>query len=152
MLLDLKKLRAYRLKAGLKQSQLAGKVGIAASHYSNIETGNRGVSFETLDAIVQVLGVAIRDVWTDDGDAAAPTSPTAQERGIVVENGEGRDKLRYILPPTPESYAIVKEHIAEWKKSHDPDLRELLQLWESADERTRKNFLQTLRDIAAPHS
>lgn len=150
-MLDLKKLKEYRLKAKLKQSQVADKVGIAASHYSNIETGNRGVSFEILDAIVQVLGITIKDVWTGD-DIASPALPTSQEKGIVVENGEGRDKLRYILPPTPESYAIVKENIAGWKNTLDPPLSELLQLWDSSNDEQRQRFLAVLKDILADNA
>ena len=53
--LDTEKLKTYRLKRCMNQRSLASAVGIAANYYSEIETGKKTPSLETLVDIVRVL-------------------------------------------------------------------------------------------------
>ena len=53
--LDTEKLKAYRLGRHMNQRSLASAVGIAANYYSEIETGKKTPSLETLVDIVRVL-------------------------------------------------------------------------------------------------
>jgi len=48
-------LKIARLRAGLKQYQLASEVGIASTQLSEIETGRREVSPEVLERILGVI-------------------------------------------------------------------------------------------------
>ena len=48
-------LKIARLRAGLKQYQLASKVGIAPTQLCEIETGRREVSPELLERILGVI-------------------------------------------------------------------------------------------------
>lgn len=53
--LDTDKLKIYRLKRRMNQRSLAEAVGIAANYYSEIETGKKTPSLETLVDIVRAL-------------------------------------------------------------------------------------------------
>ncbi|MFC1943294.1 helix-turn-helix domain-containing protein [Chloroflexota bacterium] len=48
-------LKIARLQAGLKQYELAAKVGIAPTQLCEIETGRREVSPDLLDRILKVI-------------------------------------------------------------------------------------------------
>ena len=50
--------RNAREKKGLKQSEVANQVGISQSHYSNIERGTRGVSFQLAGDICDTLDLS----------------------------------------------------------------------------------------------
>ena len=139
-----------RQQKGLTQAQLAEKIGIAASHYSNIEKGSRGTSMETLEAIVQVLGVSLDELWSDDG-SPMPILPSAStEKGIVVENGEGVNRIRYILPPTKDTYDLIHQHMTQWESMSDPRVHELVQMWRAVDEDMKAKVLTLLREVYKP--
>lgn len=55
-------LAALRRRAGLTQAQAAAKVGIRNTHVSGVETGERGVSYTTMTALLRVYGVTLRDL------------------------------------------------------------------------------------------
>ena len=53
------RLKAARKNAGLRQHQLAARVGTTQGHISSIEVGRRGASIEMLTQIANVLQVTI---------------------------------------------------------------------------------------------
>jgi transcriptional regulator with XRE-family HTH domain len=65
-LLDRRKLRDKRIRAGLTQPALAVLVGIDASHVSMLERGKRGTSPKTLCTLARVLGCDISDLMPDE--------------------------------------------------------------------------------------
>ena len=145
-MLNLKKLKTMRQQKVLTQAQLAEKIGIVASHYSNIERGTRSASIEILDTIVQALDVSLDELWSDD-DAAMPTLPSAPtEKGIVVENGEGLNRTRYILPPTKATYDLIHQHMTQWESMHDPRMHELIRMWRIVNENTKEKILTLLQE------
>ena len=62
-------LKAIRLERGLKQSEVAEKVGITQPTYSNIENGKRNPTVKTLRKIAKVLGVQISDLLDTEEEA-----------------------------------------------------------------------------------
>lgn len=48
-------LRAYRLREGLTQAQLAEKTGIAQSHISSMEKGRRAIGIKSAKTLAKVL-------------------------------------------------------------------------------------------------
>jgi Predicted transcriptional regulators len=128
-----KKLRSYRERANLTQTELAKRVGIAQTYYSRIERGVSSALQETLQAIIQTLKVSISDIW-DDEDTLPLREPSTQgSQNIIIEHGTGRNKKRYILPPTPETYDLVRAQMKE-DGDIDPRLQAIMNLWDSADE------------------
>ena len=144
--LNLEKLALLRKRKGYSQAKLAKKVGIDSSHLSNIENGKRAASMETLIAILQALEADITEVWDDDG-TLPPIVPSVSDRGIVVENGEGATKTRYILPPTRESYALIAEQIREWNRTVDPQLSQFISEWKQLDEHDRQQLIQIITTL-----
>ncbi|MCD2165206.1 MULTISPECIES: helix-turn-helix transcriptional regulator [Comamonas] len=53
------RLRKHRIAQGFTQAELASRVGVSKATVLNLETG-KNVSFETVIAVVQVLGLAIQ--------------------------------------------------------------------------------------------
>jgi len=56
-------LKAAREAAGLKQYQLAAKLGITAPVLSEIETGRRGLSDELKAQIAGILGRTVQELF-----------------------------------------------------------------------------------------
>lgn len=51
-----------RLSAGLTQSQLAGRIGVAAQHVGRWERGERKPKIDALIKIADALGCDVRDL------------------------------------------------------------------------------------------
>jgi transcriptional regulator with XRE-family HTH domain len=136
-LIDVKKLKSRREALGLTQTELAKRIGITQTHYSRIEQGLRGASQETLEALLQVLGVSIGDIWESGGDDAAGE----ETQNIVLETGEGRSRTRCALPPTPESYAFLA---SQMRREGDPRLEAIVNMWEMADEAAKEKIFAVL--------
>ena len=56
------RIQELRLKNGLKQSELAEKVGIATKHQSCIETGKNFPSAELLDKFAMALNIEVSEI------------------------------------------------------------------------------------------
>jgi transcriptional regulator with XRE-family HTH domain len=52
-----KNIRGYRLKTGLTQEALAGKVKLGANHLARIERAEEGLTLKRWDAICKVLKI-----------------------------------------------------------------------------------------------
>ena len=70
-LIDKRKLRLRRIRAGLTQPQLARLAELHPSHISLMERGDRGTSPRTLNILARVLGCDITDLMPDETDVAA---------------------------------------------------------------------------------
>ena len=143
-MIDGKKLRAYREGAELTQTELAKRVGIAQTYYSRIERGLSSASQETLQAIIQVLNISIGDIWDDGKSYTPPDASATRTQGIVIEHGVGKNKKRYILPPTSDSYAFLERQMES--ESSDQGREAFIQLWDSADKNTKDKVLAILAD------
>ena len=53
------RIRSLREAAGMSQLQLAELAGIQSSHLSRIEAGKYAVTFETVQAIAEALGMTV---------------------------------------------------------------------------------------------
>ena len=57
-----KKLKEFRLKIGLKQSDVAKKADISVNYYARIERDEENPTIETLERILKVLKVKSSDI------------------------------------------------------------------------------------------
>ena len=66
-----RRIREYRTKAGLTQSQLAEKIGIDDKHLSNIERGKNMPNPTILCALAELFSIEIKDLF-EFGHLQAP--------------------------------------------------------------------------------
>ena len=132
------KIIALRREKKMTQAKLADKVGIGTSHLSHIENGKSGVSLETLQAIAQALEVAVEDLLIET-ERTVPSN-------IIFEHGEGKEKIRCILPATPEGYVFLKERLAS-VIDQDEAFKVLCDLWANANEEMKRRILLAAQEI-----
>ena len=145
------KLRFYRHRAGKTQESLAQELGITSAYLSNIENNKRTPSPKIMEAIALSLSIHTEDLWKKDG--TLPPIPISDiERGIVIEIGDGANKMCCIFPPTPEAYLFISRKIAERKNETDPKLREIIDMWEHSDDERRERMLKFAREINKTYS
>ena len=69
-IIDKRKLRMKRIRAGLTRSALARLAGLHPSYIRLLELGDRGGSPETLNTLADVLGCDITELMPDEVAAA----------------------------------------------------------------------------------
>jgi transcriptional regulator with XRE-family HTH domain len=87
-----RRIRAWRIKAGMSQQVLADRAGIGQTTVSSFEIGAAGVSLEKLAALAEVFGCSLSDVFAE----AAP-KPTKYASLITAWNALPSDKHRETL-------------------------------------------------------
>ena len=74
------RIQEIRKSKGIKQKELAAKLGIAANTLSQYETGNREPDLETIKRIALVLEVTVDELL--DAKTKAPTQEGEREIGF----------------------------------------------------------------------
>jgi transcriptional regulator with XRE-family HTH domain len=87
-----KRIKAWRIKAGMSQQVLADRAGVAQTSVSSFETGYAGISLEKLAALAEVFGCSLSDVF-----AEATPKPTKHASLITAWNALPSDKHRETL-------------------------------------------------------
>ena len=95
-------LKYYRLKAGIKQKDLARQVGTSVAYLSLIETEKRGASLDLLTRIGDRLGVPVELLLLEAKEASGRLSP----RQIAYLQ---RAKRLILLATSVERYADKEE-------------------------------------------
>lgn len=130
-MIDLQKLRFARAKKQMTQAAVAERVGITQTYYNRIERGERYGTINTILAICKVLDLQPSEVILNNdlllqenledagGSPIRALVPVAQEQSneqrseqcIVIERQEGNITVRYILPPTTETYEFLADQL-----------------------------------------
>jgi transcriptional regulator with XRE-family HTH domain len=80
------RVRAARAAAGLTVRELARRIGLSASHVSQVERGLGSFSVPALYSVAEELGVSMHDLLAASGPtAAAPLPPTTGVRDLVAD-------------------------------------------------------------------
>ena len=84
------KLKEYRLKIGLTQSEIAFKLGMNQQSYSRYENGTTEPNIETLIKIADFFQISIDDALATDGANkaaanAAPATPNLTDLDFVFK-------------------------------------------------------------------
>lgn len=132
------KLRFYRYRSGRTQDELARAVGVTSAYLSNVEHGKRVPSPALMEELARALEVKIDDLWSSD--AVLPKEQA--DRGIVLEYNRGSDRMRLVLPPTPQSYALIADKIADWESPFAPDLRRVIEAWDEVGDDAKKRIME----------
>lgn len=59
------KLRNARMAAGLTQAEMGKKLGLTMAGYRQKESGERKISIQEANQIVQILGLTLDDIFLD---------------------------------------------------------------------------------------
>ena len=92
------RIRFYRTNAGLSQEKLADLIDVSVQHMSNIETGKKGLSLETIMNIAHALDVSADQLLVDS----------------LPQNKNDLNSL--LLDCTPEEVSILVENFTGLKK------------------------------------
>lgn len=104
-------IKFYRLQAKLTQQELADILETAQGHIGQIERGGRNPSLEMLYRIAEVLKCSAADLLSEN-DGARGCGQTAKGDTIIIEHGEGAEKVRIELPATPDTYTFLAKQLA----------------------------------------
>ena len=61
--MERRNLKVFRVKHGLTQSEMAEKIGVARSVYSQAESGRRGCSATFLQKLQKAFDIPDADMW-----------------------------------------------------------------------------------------
>ena len=84
-----KRIQELRLKNGLKQSELAEKVGIATKHQSCIETGKNYPSAEVVEKYANALNVDVAEILNIEH--VKPSNELIEEMNTLLNNADEKD-------------------------------------------------------------
>jgi hypothetical protein len=99
-----------------------------------------------MELLAQELSVRVEELWENDG-AVAPIPINAAEKEIILEYSKGTDRLKLVLPPTPQSYALIADEISDWKRPLDPNLSQIVDCWKDADNEAKKRIMEICEQI-----
>jgi transcriptional regulator with XRE-family HTH domain len=109
------RLKTARLNAGLAQHQLAALVDVGQSHISGMELGRRFPSFETLERLAKVLGVATH--WLMGGPSSETLGQTTFGRDHILADRQtppglemlaANDRLCGVLEITSDEWRALR--------------------------------------------
>ncbi len=144
-MIDLSTIECRRIKLNLTKTEVAKRLNVSLSHYSQFEKGEKGVSIEILGSLLVVLDLNIEDVWMDSRD-----NPPPKTASIIVERENGQNKERYVLPPTPETYQFLEAFRQfDMKVSPsiaDPRLNQVIGRWEELDDKTKNMIAEAAQE------
>jgi transcriptional regulator with XRE-family HTH domain len=71
-------IRLLRTSAGLRQAELADRIGVSANYISLVENGKRDPSMSFLRSVTQEFGMPLGLLFLDMGESKKPRSPEEQ--------------------------------------------------------------------------
>ena len=72
------RIREYRLKEGLSQEELAHRAGMNAAHLGRIERGEKNPTFESIEKIVDALGITFEELFNFDSSSKETEEPLVE--------------------------------------------------------------------------
>lgn len=76
------RLAEMREKKGLKQVELASRIGVSRSHMANLESGTRDIDLITLRKCARALDCSVADILLPED---VPDRPTGDEAQLLAE-------------------------------------------------------------------
>lgn len=88
------KLKSLRLSAELTQAELADRSQLTKGFISQIENGNMSISLESLNDILEALGVSLPDFFSDNGEEKVVFAPADR----IPVTGKGASVFDILVP------------------------------------------------------
>ncbi|MEK0176167.1 helix-turn-helix transcriptional regulator [Tetragenococcus halophilus] len=73
------RIKYYRIKQGLNQSQVSNRLGMSQSYITNLEHNKKGKNLDTAIKICQTLEVSFKDIYPEEYEAIKKTDSAANE-------------------------------------------------------------------------
>jgi len=99
------RVRALRTSHGLTQEALAERLGFGASYVSQIESGAKGATLDTLAAIAAALGMTLSELFLDVDQPL----PDEFDRLATALAGQSRERQRTLLRILEEALRLGAE-------------------------------------------
>lgn len=97
------RIRELRTRHGLTQQQLAERVGFGASYFSQIESGAKGATLDTLAAVAATLGVTLSELFLE----VDQPFPKDYDRLSTALAGQSPERQRILLRILEEALRLA---------------------------------------------
>jgi transcriptional regulator with XRE-family HTH domain len=94
-------IRSLRVEKGWSQETLAHEAGMATSHVSRIERGDRQLSTSKLDALAAALGTSATAICAQSEGLPVPAATHSQEGDLTLDHTKEAVELRKIFRKLP---------------------------------------------------
>ncbi len=129
-------IRTHRLEKGLGLQDVAKACRCSVQFVSNIEHGRAPLPWEKVGQLSTLLGIPVENLQ------AANLSIRSDFKGFVGLNGRKTVKPRIVGAASAVAFAAPLI-------SRDPELREVIQRYHTASERSRKRFVRAALQMLA---
>lgn len=103
-------LRQRRINLGLTEHTVAEAAGISPSYYSAIETGRRTPPANTLDRILNALGIS-------GEDTKAVLELAATERGLSPDDAELPEEVQALIGDIRKAANTLQPRFTKWLRA-----------------------------------
>ena len=131
-----KNIKFLRINKGLSQKNLAKMIPMAQAFLSRIERGEQGASLAMLEKIARALdcdSLTLINGGQPEKDNTTkvllpvpvydlPNNDKNKEQNIVIEREDNGTIIRYILPPTEQTYKFLSEQLNKFGFSEQAEL------------------------------
>lgn len=114
------RIKKAREAAGLGQKELATMVGMNQSFLSQVETGRRGASIETLDKIARALKIPPSSLMEED--APSPRPPLSQ-LSSVQSAADFEEFLKLVASEHPDIVLYLRSLMGSKEKLSQKDIK-----------------------------
>lgn len=94
-----KRIRDYRLKKGLSQEELAHRAELHTAHLGRIERGDENPTIESIEKIVNALGITFEELFNFGSDPKEAEDPIIEKITSylkIMTDEEQKDVLRTV--------------------------------------------------------
>lgn len=131
------KIRSVRKEKGLSQKELAEKLGVSQSNYSQYEVCKRNAKIETLERIADALEVPVGRLIPFDKNCLPDESNKQKIQTIADHYGFKNQSMMMI-----EECSELQKAICKWHRERGDSL-----LSESSDYQERTDIIDELADV-----
>ena len=90
-------IKALRVCYGMKQSELAKKIGMSQTNLSNVESGRTAVTVQVLLKIHDVLGCKLADFFVDIDNDVEEAAKEEQSANVMFKNYYNKVLLFFVI-------------------------------------------------------
>lgn len=77
------RIKYYRIKQGLNQSQVSNRLGVAQSYIANLERNKKGKNLDMAIKICKALEVSFKDIYPEEYEAIKKTDSAGKAKSVT---------------------------------------------------------------------
>ncbi|MBN9482158.1 MAG: hypothetical protein BGO70_16430 [Bacteroidetes bacterium 43-93] len=110
------KLRILREVRGLKQQDIADRLGISQTAYSRYEQNQTNLSVEQAEKLAEIFDVSLPDLLSKDNPIITFSNNQLIEKGYIQSNYEASGNENKVVAANEREISTLKDVIAEQKE------------------------------------